>query len=143
MAKIDIKKIKASYGTDLEAEVEGKWFPLALIEGVKVCVARAGNPAYQKMFRKLYKPYSKQAIRGKSISPAIEERIQIDLIVNILLKDWSGMPGENGRDIPYSKELARELISDLELKELKDEIVSFSEEFEAYQKDIVEELAKN
>jgi hypothetical protein len=143
MAKIDIKKIKASYGTDLEAEVEGKWFSLMLIDGVKVKVARINNPNYKKAFTRLYKPYVKQTMRGSSIDQAIQERIQTDLLIDTLLKDWSGMPGENGVEVPYSKELARELVTDPELRELRDEILGFAEEFEAYQKEIVEELEKN
>ena len=143
MAKIDIKKIKASYGTDLEAEVEGMWFPLALIEGVKVKVARVNNPNYKKAFTRLYKPYLKQTMRGASIDPVIQERIQTDLLIDTLLKDWSGMPGENGRDIPYSKDLARDLVTDPELRELRDEILGFAEEFEIYQKQVAEELEKN
>ena len=143
MIKIDIKKIKKSYGTDLEAEVEGKWFDLALIDGVRVKVARINNPNYKKAFTRLYKPYVKQTMRGANIDPAIQERIQTDLLIDTLLKDWDGMPGDNGNPIKYSKELARVLLSDPELKELKEEILGFAEEFEAYQKESTEVLEKN
>jgi len=143
MVKIDIKKIKESYGTDLEAEVEGMWFELSLIEGVKVKVARVNNPNYKKAFTRLYKPYLKQTMRKVGIDPVIQDRIQTDLLIDTLLKDWSGMPGENGRDIPYSKDLARELIVDPELKELRNEILGFAQEFEIYQKEVTEILEKN
>ncbi len=140
---IDLKKIKKSYGTNLKTEVEGQWFELSLIEGAKVKVARAGNPEYKKAFKRLYKPYTKQLRRGKDVSADIEERIQTDVLIDTLLKDWKGMPGENGKEIPYSKELARDLVTDPELKELKEEILGFSEEFEAYQSQMETELAKN
>lgn len=140
---IDLKKLKKSYGTDLKAELEGKWFPLALLDGVEVKVARAGNVKYKKALRRLYKPYTKTLRRGKDLSQEVEERIQTDLIVETLLIDWRGMPGDDGGEAPFSKEIAKELICDPELKELRDEIISFSEEFEAFQADQDEELEKN
>ncbi len=140
---IDLKEIKKSYGTDLKAEVEGQWFDLALIDGVKVKVARAGNPNYKKALKRLYKPYTKQLRRGKDIAQDVEDRIQLDLLLDTLLKDWAGMPGEDGKDVPYSKKVAKELLMDPELKELKEEILGFTEEFEAYQDASDEELEKN
>ena len=141
--QFDLDRIKKSYGTSPEFEVEGKWFDLALIDGVRVKVARTGNPNYKKAFTRLYKPYVKTTMRGKNVAPEIQERIQTDLLINTLLKDWSGMPGADGTEVPYSKELARELLTDPELKELREEILGFAEEFEAYQLEIREELEKN
>lgn len=141
--KIDLTKIKKSYGTNLEAETEGQWFDLALIDGVKVKVARIGNPNYKKTLKRLYKPYTKQLRRGKEISQNIEDRIQTDLLTKTLLKDWKGMPGEKGKEVPYSENTAAELLSDPELKELRDEILGFAEEFEAFQMELDEDLEKN
>jgi len=141
--KINLKKIKKSYGINLESETEGKWFELALIDGVKVKVARAGNPNYKKALKRLYKPYSQKLRKGQDIAQEIEDRIQIDLLIQTLLKDWKGMPGEKGAEVAYSESLARELLADPELKELKDEIIGFSEEFEAFQEEMDEELEKN
>ena len=141
--KINLKKIKKSYGINLKSETEGKWFELALIDGVKVKVARAGNPNYKKALKRLYKPYTQKLRKGQDIAQEIEDRIQIDLLIQTLLKDWSGMPGEKGAEIAYSEDLARELLTDPELKELKDEIIGFSEEFEKFQEAVDEELEKN
>jgi len=143
MSKMDLKQIKQSYGTNLTTESEGQWFPLILIEGAHVKVARAGNPAYKKALKRLYKPYTKQLRRGKDVAPEVEDRIQINLLVDTLLKDWKGLPGEDGKEVPYSKETAKLLLTDPELKELKEEIIGYSEEFEAYQENLNEDLEKN
>lgn len=140
---INLDKIKKSYGTNLQTESDGHWFPLALIEGVEVKVARAGNPEYKKVLKRLYKPYTKQLRRGKDVASEVEDRIQLDLLIDTLLKDWKGMPGDDGQDVPFSKDAAKELLSDPVFKELKDEIIGFSEEFEAYQDEMDEELEKN
>jgi hypothetical protein len=140
---IDLKKIKQSYGTDLKKEVEGNWFPLTMIEGCEVKVARAGNPNYMKLMRKLYKRFTKQLRRGKDVPQEAEEKINMELLVNTILLDWKGMPGEKGKDVPFSIEMAKLLLGDPELKELKDEIVSYSEDFEAYKAEEEEALEKN
>jgi len=141
--KINLAKIKKSYGTDLKLETEGKWFPLALMDGVHVKVARAGNPSYKKALKRLYKPYTQKLRKNQDISSEIEDRIQLDLIVQTLLKDWKGMPGEKGAEVKYSSDLARELLADPELKELREEIIGFSEEFGAFQDELDGELEKN
>jgi len=140
---INLQKIKESYGTDLKMETEGQWFDLALIDGVKVKVARAGNPSYKKALKRLYKPYTKQLRRGKDVAQEVEDRIQLDLLIDTLLKDWKGMPGDDGNDVVFDKKIARELLSDPIYKELKEEIIGFSEEFEAYQEQLDEDLEKN
>jgi hypothetical protein len=57
--------------------------------------------------------------------------------------DWRGMPGEDGMEVPFSKETARELLDDPELKEIREEILNFSDNFAAFQLEADEELEKN
>ncbi len=129
---INLKTIKQSYGTDLKTSVDGKWFPLSMIDGAEVLVAKSGNPNYDKLAQKLYKPYQDQLRRKVSLAQGVTDRIQNDLIVKTLLMDWKGMPGENGKDAPFSQDEAMKLISDPELKEIKEEILGFSDNFSAF-----------
>jgi hypothetical protein len=140
---IDLKKIKKSYGTDLKTSVEGKWFPMSMLEGVEVKVAKSGNPNYEKLAQKLYKPYQDQIRRRVSLSEGVTKRITTDLIVRTLLMDWRGMPGEDGKEVPFSKEVARELLDDPELKEIREEILGFADNFSAFQMEADEDLEKN
>lgn len=130
---IDLKKIKKSYAVDLKAETQGKWFPLALMDGVKVKVARIGNPIYQKRMQELYRPYAKSFAMNIPIPDEVERKIQNKLLTQTLWLDWEGMPGEDGEDVPFSKELALELIEDPTLKELRDEVMAHAGEFRAFQ----------
>lgn len=142
--KLNLKAVKKDYGTDLKASVEGKWFPLAMIAGVQVLVARAGNPKYKRAMRRMYKPFERQIRRNKPISETEEDRIGLELLVTTLLLDWKGMPSDQeGKEMPYSTGVARELLGDPELNELRDEIIGFSEEFEAFKLEEDEEIEKN
>jgi len=139
---IDLKAIKQEYGVDQKAATEGKWFPLSMINGVEIKVAKTGNPIYEKAAKRLYSPY-KERLRRQSLSTEVMERITNDLIVQALIKDWKGMPGENGKNVPYSQEEAKKLIEDPELKEIKEEILGFADDFQAFKLIQDEELEKN
>lgn len=140
---INLKAIKQSYGTDLITATEGKWFPLSMLDGTEVKVAKSGNPNYEKLAQKLYKPYQDQLRRRVNLAAGVTDRIQNDLIVQTLLLDWRGMPGEDGTTVPFSKEEAMKLVSDPELKEIKEEILGFSDNFSAFKMAEDKELEKN
>jgi len=129
MSLIDLKKIKKSYGTDTSLEIEGVWVKSALIDGLEFKMAKSGNPAYEKLARKLYKPYSKQLRRGMEISDAVTQDISNQLIVETLLMDWKGMPSSvAGEFVPFSKAEAKVLLEDKELKEFKSELLEFADD---------------
>jgi hypothetical protein len=141
--KVDLKKIKKAYGTDQKLAVEGKWFALSMLDGVEVKVAKSGNPNYEKMAQKLYKPYQDQIRRKITLSDSVTKRITTELLVNTLLMDWRGMKDANNNEVPFSKEEAREILDDPELKEIREEILGFSDNFAAFQLETDEELEKN
>lgn len=140
---LDLKKIRQECAIDLKKEVEGVWFPLTSIPGVDVKVARAGNPRHEKAAQRLMKPYLKSRRFGKDLPPEVQDRIETDLILDTILIDWRGMPGEGGQEAPYSKELAAVLLRDPEFKIVKEEIGQCAEELDAYKKEEEEELEKN
>ena len=142
MSKIDLKSIKKAYGTDLSKELEGVWFNSSVVEGLKFLIAKSGNPAYEKMARKLYKPYTKQLRKGIDLPKSVTDDIANELVVETLLLGWDGMPGDDGI-VAFSKEEAMGLLKDAELKELRSEIMDFSEENARYQLDFDEEIEKN
>jgi len=143
MSKINLKKMKSAYGVDLKKELEGVWFKSTFIEGLEFKIAKTMNPAYERLARNLYKPYAKQMRKGIDLPKSITDEIQTELIVDALLLDWKGMPGTDGENVPYSKEEAKALMNDPELKELKAEILEFADDNASYQLQIDEEIEKN
>ncbi|HMB31922.1 MAG TPA: hypothetical protein VKN82_08875 [Desulfohalobiaceae bacterium] len=140
---VDLKALKKAYGTDLEKEVSGVWFSLSSIDGARVKMAKAGNPKYEKLLRKLYKPHSRLLRKGKDLAKSVQEEISTTLLVETLLLDWEGFPDANGNDVPYSKGEARALLNDPELKEFKEEVQGFAEESGEFALEMDEELQGN
>ena len=143
MSKIDLTKIKKAYGTDLNKEVDGVWFKSSMIDGLELKIAKSGNPKYSKLARKLYKPYAKQLRKGLDLPESVTDEISVQLILDSLLLDWKGMPGEDGEEVAYSKAEAKALLDDQELKEFKAEILEFADDNARFQLEIDEEIEGN
>lgn len=143
MSKIDLKAIKKSYGTDLNKELEGVWFKSSVISGLEFKIAKSGNPAYEKLVRKLYKPYAKQLRKGVDLADEITQEISNTLIIETLLLDWKGMPGVDGTEVAYSKPEVKCLLEDKELKDLKAEILEMADDNARFQIAYEEELIED
>ena len=143
MSKIDLKSLKKNYGTDLSKETEGVWFKSSVIEGLEFKIAKTGNPVYEKLVRKLYKPYIKQVRKGTDLPHSVTQEISNQLIVDALLLDWKGMPGVDGTEVPFSKSEAKALLEDRELKDLKAEIMEFADDGARFSIEYEEELIED
>ena len=143
MSNLSLTKLKSAYGTDLTKETKGVWFKSSFLPGLEFLIARNGNPAHEKLVRKLYKPYTKTLRAGRDLPEDVTDEISNELIVETLLLDWKGMPGDDGEDLPYTKAVAYQIMQDRSLKELKDEVLEFSNDFARYQIEEREETAKN
>ena len=143
MSKIDLKSLKKNYGTDLSKETEGVWFKSSVIEGLEFKIAKTGNPVYEKLVRKLYKPYIKQVRKGTDLPDSVTQEISNQLIVDALLLDWKGMPGVEGTEVPFSKSEAKALLEDRELKDLKAEIMEFADDGARFSIEYEEELIED
>jgi hypothetical protein len=143
MSNLSLTKLKSAYGTDLTKETEGVWFKSSFMPGLEFLIARNGNPAHEKLVRKLYKPYAKTLRAGRDLPEDVTEEISNELLVETILMDWRGMPSDDGGEIPFSKAVAYQIMQDRSLKELKDEILEFSNDFARYQIEEREETAKN
>ena len=143
MSKIDLKKVKKAYGIDLQKEVEGVWFNSSVIEGLRLKIAKTGNPVHEKLSMQYYKPYMKQIRKNIDLPKSVRDEISTKLIIESLLMDWEGMPGVDGENVPFSKEEARGLIEDPALKEFKSEIMEFADDNASYSLQIDEEIEGN
>jgi len=130
----DIKKI---YGVDKEAEISGVWHDMG--DGVRVKIARIGNPQYQKEFQRISKPY-RNSIRRRSLSDEVAERLLIDAMAKCIVLDWDGLE-EDGVPIPYSVANAKRLLT--EYRDFRDNINDFANEMEGFRQEEVEEGEKN
>lgn len=116
--------IYSRYKTDKSAEENGVWVELE--GGEKIKVARANCKASLALRRKLEKPYA----NFSTVPAEASEKIAVELAAQVLVKDWSGFVDEDGKEIPFSVEKARELFT--ELKDLLNDVFSASAQKETF-----------
>ena len=130
----DIKKL---FGTDAKKEQEGVWYDIA--EGLRMKIARIGNPNYQKRFQAISKPY-RRSIRRGTLSDDIAEKLLVQCLSETIVLDWTGVEDE-GKEIPYSVEASIALLT--KYPELRGYINDIANELEGFQEDFVEEADEN
>jgi len=130
----DVKKL---FGTDKKKEQEGVWYDIA--EGLRMKIARIGNPNYQKKFQAISKPY-RRSIRRGTLADEIAEKLLIQCMSESIVLDWEGVE-DDGVEIPYSKDAVIELLT--KYPELRGYINDIANELEGFQEEFVEEADEN
>jgi len=130
----DVKKL---FGTDTKKEQDGVWYDIA--EGLRMRIARIGNPNYQKRFQALSKPY-RRAIRRGTLSDEIAEKLLIQCMSETIVLDWEGLEDE-GKLVPYSKDAVVAILT--KYPELRGYINDIANELEGFQEDLTEEADEN
>ncbi len=130
----DVKKL---FGVDPKMELEGVVHDLG--SGLKVRIARIGNPKYQKRFQALSKPH-RRALRRNMLSDEVAEKLLITCLAETIVLGWEGLE-ENGKEIPYSLENCIRILTDY--PELRNYINDIANELEGYQAEEDEEGVEN
>lgn len=124
--------------TDLTREVEGVWVPLD--ENASVLVARFNNKKHAAAIERLRAPYRAQISTGRGISDEVSNKIALESMLEAILLDWKGILGDDGKELPFTKENARVA---LEIKDFRDIIAGIALQREIFRKAEVEEAVKN
>jgi len=139
---IDFARIEKEYGTDLEKASTGIWKDIALIPGMKIKIAQSGNAEYKKKLRAAYKPFARMMQAGQELPQEKEDEIQNMLIAKTLLKDWSGVPGVGGKEVPFNYENVMALLGNKALKMLREEILQYADDFASFKMEFEAEAKK-
>lgn len=129
--------VKKRFATDRTLELDGVW--VQIDKDARVKIARRDNPRYREVLRRESAPY-RQAARAGMLSDETAEQILIKVLAETVVLDWEGFT-ENGKPLPYSKENAVRLLT--ELKDFLDFVVSASAEAELFKAQADEADAKN
>jgi len=130
----DVKKL---FGTDPTKEQEGVVHEMG--DGLKMRIARIGNPKYQKRFQALSKPH-RRAIRRSTLADEVAEKLLVQCLSETIVLDWEGLE-ENGEEVLYSLENCIRILTDY--PELRNYVNDIANELEGYQAEDDEEATEN
>ena len=125
-----------------DSRLEQNGIELNLGEVGRFTIARAGgsNQNFAKAFKRLTQPY-RRAIASGSLDDKTSQEILIAAHVEATILGWEGVTDESGNPLPFSKENAKKLFTDL--PELFEEIRRASEDAANFRAFVMEESAGN
>ena len=124
---------------DTKKQTDGVW--IQHDEKTSFLIARMANPRFQERFQKMLQPYKQKFDAGKLSSEKQVEIMCVCMSETILL-GWEGLH-DNGKDIPYSKEKAYEILIAEGNDEFRDLILSYAQDNEQFRRNKLEASIKN
>jgi len=110
-------------------------------DGLKVRIARSGNPKHQKELQRVTKPYLRQ-YQTKTISDELVMEHSLQAFVGTVLLGWEGLQLD-GVDVPFSRDKAIELLRDPAYKDFRALLESLADEQELFRAEAVAATVKN
>lgn len=109
--------IYKKYKTNEISEQDGFWFTIGVNEhgdkeSFKLARISDRNKSYQKKLAQKIKPYQR-SITNNTMDRGLIRQIQIELFVEFILLDWTGLLDDEGNEILFSKDKALELLTEL------------------------------
>jgi len=101
------------FGTNKELEQKG--IKVSPMEGIYFWIKRTGgsNRAYSEQATKRLRPHLQKFNNGKSLQLDQIQEINIQLFVEYALTSWENVTDRQGNPLPFTKENATKLLSEL------------------------------
>ena len=130
------------FHTDNNLEEEGAWVTVNDLQKLKIKVRRHNSDAAIKSFNKtVIELFGEGKLRNpQSLTEAEIEEIELKQLAESILIDWSGLKDEDGNEIPYSVEMAVEL---LRMGDFRDFVTQASKERDAFRESNKKDSVKN
>lgn len=109
---------------DVDRSENGAWVgDISEMEGVRVKVRSSNNAEWRRMMSKLIDAVPRKKRLGGRLDPDEQDRIMSSCLLTCCLLDWDGLEDEHGQPIPYSKEMAKTMLTDPQYRRFRDAVV--------------------
>ena len=135
--KTSLQKYNA---VDTSKEELGVWH--SFDGDIEIRIRRLSSKISKNARKEAEKPRA-AALRTKETPPEVYDQILIQQIARGVISDWKGVTDEEGNEIPYSGDIAVEIISGDEMKDFRLEVLNLSMTKEAYRAEVVEAAVGN
>lgn len=132
-----------SISSDLELERKG--VELHYREGAHFTLGRFGTRETEEFIRKRAEPYLSQYDNSEGISIPLDimEQITKDCIIELVLLGWRGLENDDGSELIYTKEKAREILDNPALHDLYNWIITQAKSERNFRLQKAEDAVKN
>jgi hypothetical protein len=109
---------------DSERQEKGAWVDeIPELEGLKLLVRGVNNVDWRRLQVKLMEAIPRKKRLSGRIDTDEQDRIQSTCLLNACLLDWDGLEDDDGKPIPYEKDMARKLLFEPEYRKFRDGVV--------------------
>lgn len=127
----------SQFASNLELEVGGQWVDyddqIPAGTGIRLLLARAGNPRYQEMLRREREPILDQ-IRTKKVDASALEAVTRKCLAHTVFLGWANVTDEDGKELVYTPELGIMVLSEPQYRDLAAFIRDFASDRENFRK---------
>lgn len=114
--------------TDLAVDTDraenGAWVgDIPEVQGLRLKVRSSSNADWRRLLAKLTEAVPRKKRLGGRIDPEEQDKIISSCLMNTCLLDWEGLQNDDGTDIPYSKEMAKKLLTEPQYRRFRDSVV--------------------
>jgi hypothetical protein len=130
---------RKTFSLDKDRVTKGVRFEL---DGVGYTMAYAGksNTRWLKTVDRVFKPH-RHSIQLEALPKEKQDELSLEVFVESLLLSWDGMTDDDGNTVAFSKEAAKELLTDL--PELYDNLSNLCAQAKHYRAGVIETDTKN
>jgi hypothetical protein len=108
---------------DAERQENGAWVTdVPDMEGLRLKVRGSNNADWRRLQNKLLEAIPRKRRMSGRLDVDDTDRITESLLLNTCLLDWDGLEDDDGKPIPYSKEMAHKLIYEKEYRAFRDAV---------------------
>jgi hypothetical protein len=129
------KNVYGRYQTDEKAEVEG--VELDFGDGMTVKVRSMESPIVREFQNKQMRKHRQTVMaNGGLLPPALQDKMEIEVLVKAVIVGWQGVLGPDGKELPFNPENVTKVLTDL--REFRKEISSLASMNETFRKEALE-----
>jgi hypothetical protein len=145
--------LRKTFKTDLGAEVEGVWIPVAINDHnnrpveIKISRMSSTNKRYTKELNKVTKPHQ-SAIQNDALDNELAKKMLQEVFADTIILDWRNLPeseltgnDDHVNDLEFSRENVLALFA--EMPDLYDDWESRAQKAAAFREKEKEDAAKN
>lgn len=118
------------FGTDREAEENGKWF--VITDEISFKLRRFKSAHATKVRESLEKPYERLRKNGAIPADAMK-KVVLQTMANSIIVDWKGVFDVDGNELLFTPEIALDLLE--ALPEMADELASLAAQMDNFREE--------
>lgn len=109
---------------NVEKVEQGAWVEnIPELEGLKLKVRGANNKDWRRLQSRLIQSIPRSKRIAGQIEPDEIDRINSILLLDTCLLDWSGLEGDDGQPLAYSRDTAKNLLTDPQYARFRDGVL--------------------